>query len=140
VRGFYDTLKSVTSGYASFSWEFLANRPADLVELQIMIHSEPIEGLMEVVTRSEAERAGREKLKKLKEVLPREQFSYGIQAKVGGKVVARENVPAFRKDVTGGLYGGDVTRKRKLLEKQKKGKKRLAGRGEVKVPPEAFLV
>jgi len=140
VRGFYDTLKSVSSGYASFSWEFLENRPADLAELQILVHGEPIEGLMETVTREEAERVGREKLKRLKEVLPREQFSYGIQAKVGGKIVARENVPAFRKDVTGGLYGGDVTRKRKLLEKQKRGKKRLAGKGAVKIPPEAFLV
>jgi GTP-binding protein LepA len=96
--------------------------------------------LQEIVTRQEAQRVGREKLKKLKEVLPKQQFSYALQAKIGGKIIAREDVPAFRKDVTASLYGGDVTRKRKLLEKQKKGKKRLARFGKVEVPPQAFLV
>jgi len=140
VRGFYDSLKSVSSGYASFSWEFSGYKPADLVELEILVHGESVEGLQETVTRQEAQRVGREKLKKLKKVLSRQQFSYAIQAKVGGKIIAREDVPAFRKNVTGGLYGGDVTRKRKLLEKQKKGKKRLARFGRVEIPPQAFLV
>ena len=140
VRGFYDSLKTVSSGYASFSWEFAGYKDADLAELEISVHEEPVEGLQEIVTRQEAQRVGREKLKKLKEVLPKQQFSYALQAKIGGKIIAREDVPAFRKDVTASLYGGDVTRKRKLLEKQKKGKKRLARFGKVEIPPQAFLV
>ncbi|MDP2637294.1 MAG: elongation factor 4, partial [bacterium] len=140
VRGFYDSLKSISSGYASFSWEFLGLKEADLVTLEILIHGVPIEGLEEVVTREEVGRVGRERLKKLKEVLPREQFAYAIQAKVGGKVVAREDVPAFRKDVLAKLSGGHVERKMKKLKEQKKGKVRLAKFGRVEVPPEAFLV
>ncbi|GMR19344.1 MAG: translation elongation factor 4 [Patescibacteria group bacterium] len=140
VRGFYDALKSVSRGYASFSWEFLGHRPADLVELEIAVHGEVVEGLSEIVLRGEAQRLGREKLRKLKEIMPRQQFAYALQAKVGGKIVAREDAPALRKDVTAPLYGGDVTRKRKLLEKQKKGKKRLAKFGRVEIPPGAFLV
>lgn len=140
IRGFYDSLKSTSRGYASFSWEFLEYRDADLAELEVLVHGEPVEGLSEVVLRGEAPRIGRGRLEKLKELLPRQQFAYAIQARVGGKIVAREDVPAMRKDVTAKLYGGDVTRKRKLLEKQKRGKKRLAKFGKVEIPPEAFLV
>ena len=139
VRGFYDALKSVSSGYASFSWEMLGNRPADLATLEILIHGEPVEGLVEVVTREEAERVGRERLKRLKDVMPRQQFGYALQAKVGGKVVAREDVPAFRKDVLAKLSGGHVERKMKKLKEQKKGKARLKRLGKVEVPPEAYL-
>jgi len=142
VKNFYDRLKNLSSGYASLDWEFVGYRPADLVKLDIAVHGEVAEGLSEVVLKAHAAKIGREKVKKLKEVMPRQQFSYALQAKVGGKVLAREDVPAMRKDVTAPLYGGDVTRKRKLLKKQRKGKKKLArlGRGRVRVPPEAFLV
>jgi len=140
IRGFYDALKGVSQGYASMSWEFLEDRSASLAELKILVHGRETEGLSEVVVKDKAQRLGREKLKKLKEILPREQFAYAVQAKVGGKIVARDNISALRKDVTAPLYGGDVTRKKKLLEKQKKGKKRLSRGGQVEVPPEAFLV
>lgn len=140
VRGFYDSLKSVSQGYASLSWEFGGYRPADLVLLEVLIHGQLIEGLSETVTKEEAERAGREKLKKLKEILPRGQFAYAIQARAGGKIVAREDVPAFKKDVLAKLSGGHVERKMKKLQEQKRGKKRLAKFGQIDLPPEAFLV
>ncbi|MEX1061573.1 MAG: GTP-binding protein [Patescibacteria group bacterium] len=139
VRGFYDALKSVSSGYASFSWEMVGSRPADLVPLEVTVHGESVEGLSEVVTREEAERLGRERLRKLKDVMPRQQFAYALQAKVGGKVVAREDVPAFRKDVLAKLSGGHVERKMKKLKEQKKGKARLKKFGKVEIPPEAYL-
>ncbi|OGC38244.1 hypothetical protein A2V54_03310 [candidate division WWE3 bacterium RBG_19FT_COMBO_53_11] len=140
VRGFYDALKSNSKGYASLSWEFLDYRPARLAELEIIVHDRPVEGLAEIVLREEAERMGREKLKKLKEILPRQQFAYAIQAKAGGKILAREDVPAVRKDVLAKLSGGHVERKMKKLKEQKKGKARLAKFGKVEMPPEAFLV
>lgn len=140
VRGFYDVLKSVSRGYASLSWDFLEYRSADLVELEILVHEEPVEGLAEIVLRTEAERVGREKLKRLKEILPRQLFSYAIQARVGGKILAREDVSAVRKDVLAKLSGGHVERKMKKLQEQKKGKVRLAKFGKVEIPPEAFLV
>ena len=140
VRGFYDALKSISRGYASLSWEFLGYRPADLAELEILVHDEPVEGLAETVLRGEAVRLGRGKLKRLKEVLPRELFSYAVQARVGGKIIAREDVPAMRKNVLAKLSGGHVERKMKKLQEQKKGKRRLAKFGKVEIPPEAFLV
>jgi len=140
VRGFYDALKSISRGYASLSWEFLEYRSVDLVELEILVHNEPVEGLAEIVLRGEAVRLGREKLKRLKEVLPRELFSYAVQARVGGKIIAREDVPAMRKNVLAKLSGGHVERKMKKLQEQKKGKRRLAKFGKVEIPPEAFLV
>jgi len=140
VKDFYDRLKSLSAGYASLDWEFIGYRTAKLAKLDIAVHGDAAEGLSEVVLKSQAQRIGREKVEKLKEVMPRKQFPYAIQARVGGKVLARADVPAMRKDVTGHLYGGDVTRKRKLLKKQKKGKKELAAKGRVEVPPEAFLV
>uniref|UniRef100_A0A831Z1F3 Elongation factor 4 n=1 Tax=candidate division WWE3 bacterium TaxID=2053526 RepID=A0A831Z1F3_UNCKA len=140
VRGFYNALKSSSRGYASLSWEFSGYRPARLAELEILVHGAPVEGLAEVVLREEADRLGREKLKKLKEFLPQQQFAYSIQARASGKILAREDVPAIRKDVLAKLSGGHVERKMKKLQEQKKGKARLAKFGKVDLPPEAFLV
>jgi len=140
VRGFYDALKSISRGYASLSWEFLDYRSAPLVELEILVHEDPVEGLTEIVLRDEAERMGREKLKKLKEILPRQLFAYAIQARALGKILAREDVSAVRKDVLAKLSGGHVERKMKKLQEQKRGKKRLAKFGKVEMPPAAFLV
>lgn len=139
-RGFYDALENISRGYASLSWEFLEYRPADLAKLEILVHHRPVEGLAEIVLRTEAERVGREKLKRLKEILPRQLFSYAIQARVGGKILAREDVPPVRKNVLAKLSGGHVERKMKKLQEQKKGKARLAKFGKVEIPPEAFLV
>ena len=140
VRGFYDALKSISHGYASLSWEFLDYRSAPLVELDILVHEDLVEGLTEIVLRDEAERMGREKLKKLKEILPRQLFAYAIQARSAGKILAREDISAVRKDVLAKLSGGHVERKMKKLQEQKKGKKKLAKFGRVEMPPAAFLV
>jgi len=139
VVDLYDQLKSVTSGYGSMSYELVDWRLADVVKLDILVNHEPVEALAAVVARSRAESLGRRMVEKMKTVVPRQLFAVPLQAAVGGKIVARETLPAMRKDVTGYLYGGDVTRKRKLLEKQKKGKKKLAGTGSVDIPPEAYL-
>ncbi len=139
VVDLYDQLKSVTSGYASMSYELVDWRSADVVKLEILVNQEPVEALAAVVARSKAESLGRKLVEKMKNVVPRQLFAVPLQAAVGGKIVARETLPAMRKDVTGYLYGGDVTRKKKLLEKQKKGKKKMAGRGSVDIPPEAYL-
>lgn len=139
VKGFYDHLKSLSSGYASLDWEFIGYRSADLVKLDIAVHDEVVEGLSEIVLRDQAQNIGREKVKKLKEVMPRQQFAYALQAKIGGKVVAREDVPAVGKDVLAKLSGGHVERKMKKLQQQRKGKKKLARLGRVEVPPKAFL-
>ncbi len=139
-EGLHDRLKSISSGYASLDWEFIGYRPAKLVRLDINIHGQLVGGLSEIVLKKQAWQVGREKVRRLKKVMPREQFAYALQAKVGGKVIAREDIPALRKDVTAPLYGGDVTRKRKLLKKQKKGKKLLAKHGHVSIPPAAFLI
>lgn len=140
VRGFYDALKSVSHGYASLFWDFLGYRSAELAELEILVHNELVEGLTETVLKGEAERVGREKIKRLKEILPRQLFAYAIQARVGGKILAREDVSAARKDVLAKLSGGHVERKMKKLQEQKKGKARLAKFGKVEIPPAAFLV
>lgn len=138
---FYDRLKSVTSGYASLNYEFMEYRPASVVRMDILVAEEPVEALAVIVYRDEAERVGRAICKKLKETLPRAQFVIKLQAAIGGKIVAAERLSALRKDVTAKLYGGDVTRKRKLLEKQKKGKKKMKamGHGKVDIPPAAFM-
>jgi GTP-binding protein LepA len=136
---FYDRLKSVTSGYASLNYEFLDHRPADVVRLNIMVATEPVDALATIVYRDAAEAVGRRVCKALKESLPRAQFEIKLQAAVGGKIVAAERIAPFRKDVTSGLYGGDWTRKMKVLQKQKKGKKRMAAGGKVDIPPDAFL-
>jgi len=139
ITDFYDKLKSVSSGYASLNYEFLDNRAGDLVKIDILVAGEKVEALAVIVHRSTAEPDGRELINKLKDLIPRQQFEIALQAAIGGKVVTRETIKAFRKDVTGYLYGGDVTRKMKLLNKQKKGKKRMKKIGKVDIPQEAFL-
>lgn len=136
---FYDKLKSVSSGYASLNYEFLGYREADVVRMDILVAGEPVEALAAIVYRDIVQKVGRRIVESLKEVLPRQMFEVKIQAAVGGKIVASERLPAMRKDVTAKLYGGDVTRKMKLLEKQKKGKKKMKAIGKVDIPPEAFL-
>ena len=137
--GFYDQLKSQTSGYATLDFEVGEYRQADLVKLDILVNHEPIEGLSQIVPRVRAEEIGRRLTEKLKDAIPRQQIPIPIQAAIGGKIIARETIASFRKDVTAKLYGGDVTRKMKLLEKQKKGKKRMRRFGQVDIPQEAFL-
>ena len=139
VVDLYDQLKSVTSGYGSLSYDVLDWRPADVVKLSILLNHEPAEALSVIIPRHKAEAIGRSMVAKLKDLVPQQLFAVPIQAAVGGKFVARETVTAMRKDVTAKLYGGDVTRKRKLLDKQKKGKKKLSKTGSIDLPPEAYI-
>jgi GTP-binding protein LepA len=141
IVDFYDKLKSVTSGFASMNYEVTDYRNADVVRLNILVAEEPVDALATFVYRDEAEKIGRKVLFSLKETIPRQQFVIKLQAAVGGKIVAGERLSALRKDVTAKLYGGDVSRKRKLLEKQKKGKKKMLamGTGKVRIPSEAYL-
>lgn len=139
IINFHDELKSVSSGFASLEYEMFDFQPVDAVKLDVLIHFEPVEALSQIVVRSQADHIGRKLVKKLKEVIPRQNFEVAIQAAIGGKVIAREDISAYRKDVTAKLYGGDQTRKDKLLKKQKKGKKRMKEFGKVALPQEAFL-
>ncbi|HHD92291.1 MAG TPA: elongation factor 4 [Candidatus Portnoybacteria bacterium] len=139
VVDFYDRLKSVTSGYASMSYEIIDYRSADLVKLDVLINGEKIDSLAQVALRSNAYHQAAKLSEKLKKLIPPKLFAIPIQVAIGGKIIARETIRARRKDVTGYLYGGDYTRKRKLLEKQKKGKKRMKQMGKVKIPPDVFL-
>src|SRR3989344_3303532 len=138
---FYDKLKSASSGYASMNYEFLRYQTTDIVKLDILIADEPVEALASLVYRDEAHRVGKKIVESLKDTLPKQMFVVKLQAAVSGRVIAAERLAAYRKDVTAKLYGGDYTRKRKLLEKQKKGKKKMMahGQGKVNIPPEAFL-
>ncbi len=139
VLDFFDRLKSCSKGYASLDYDFLRFDVSDMVKVDILLNGEKVDALNFMVHRSKADQKGRELAKSLREVIPRQMYDIAIQAAIGGKILARETVKAFRKDVTAKLYGGDVTRKMKLLEKQKKGKKKMRQIGKVEVPQEAFL-
>jgi len=139
IVGFYDSLKSVSKGYASFDYEHIGYKPGPLVKLEILINNQTIDAFSYIIHESKSQTTGRKVVEKLKELIPRHLFQIPIQAKIKNHIVAREDIAGYRKDVIAKLYGGDVTRKRKLLEKQKDGKKKMKQFGKVEIPQEVFF-
>jgi GTP-binding protein LepA len=136
---FNDRLKSITHGYGSMDYELGEYRPADLVKMEILVNGDPVDAFATIVHRDKAESRGRELCEKLAEIIPPQMFRIAVQAAIGGKIIARDNVREMRKDVTAKCYGGDITRKRKLLDKQKEGKKKMKQFGKVSIPSDAFI-